>query len=258
MRSISYTLFNPTGNYTVLVHTPVPTKEQSGVAAQLMEREPLCEQVGFLSKNALRMAGGEFCGNASMCAAVHLVGDTLSLGEKTTVFLRVSGAEKPVEVRLEKNKTAFRASVVMPPVIHISTACFLLGEKPMCLPAVAFPGITHLIVTQPMARFTAEQVIAPWCRSLGVQALGLMLFDAESSFLTPLVYVPQADTMVWENSCASGTSAVGAYLAKARGKTVQKVLTEPGGRLLVKAEPSGQVELSGTVMIEKQKNVIVD
>ncbi|MBO5556880.1 MAG: hypothetical protein J5927_06815, partial [Oscillospiraceae bacterium] len=76
--SLQYTILDPTGNITALVESPVAVARQSAVAADLMARHPTVEQVGFVRfapaagekdavQAALRMAGGEFCGNASMC-----------------------------------------------------------------------------------------------------------------------------------------------------------------------------------------------
>ena len=74
MTEIQYYLLDPTGNQTVLVETSVPEKIQPAVAKQIMECEPEAEQVGFVSflENSIeiRMAGGEFCGNAAMSAGV--------------------------------------------------------------------------------------------------------------------------------------------------------------------------------------------
>ena len=68
---VDYTVLDPTGNITILVTSPVEISLQPPVASKLMELVPEAEQVGFLSEAegcdiALRMAGGEFCGNASM------------------------------------------------------------------------------------------------------------------------------------------------------------------------------------------------
>ena len=71
---LDYVLMDPTGNVTALVRTPAPAERQPELARILMDAEPSAEQAGFLSSGgdgadvALRMAGGEFCGNAAMCA----------------------------------------------------------------------------------------------------------------------------------------------------------------------------------------------
>ena len=75
---MKYCIFDPTGNVTALVETEVEPPLQPAAAAEIMRRHPGTEQVGFLSDPepgekgihaVRRMAGGEFCGNASMCAA---------------------------------------------------------------------------------------------------------------------------------------------------------------------------------------------
>ena len=68
-----YRIFDPTGNITALVEEAVDVSRQPSVAADIMQKHSNVEQVGFVSLDgdlpALRMAGGEFCGNASMSAA---------------------------------------------------------------------------------------------------------------------------------------------------------------------------------------------
>ena len=73
---------NPSGNTTILVDSAVPEKEQSVVAKRLLAYDSVqAEQVGFLTipddttdyNIALRMMGGEFCGNATRSAAVYTV-----------------------------------------------------------------------------------------------------------------------------------------------------------------------------------------
>ena len=99
MKEISYAVMDPTGNITILVKTPVPAAAQPDCAARLLAAEPAGEQVGFLSPGgdgadlSLRMAGGEFCGNAAMSAAAYFCarrGD-----RERTVRVRVSGASAP-------------------------------------------------------------------------------------------------------------------------------------------------------------------
>ena len=74
--TLRVSIFDPTGNITALVESPVAPEEQSAVAARIMERFPQVEQVGFVrlpresaAPVELCMAGGEFCGNASMSGA---------------------------------------------------------------------------------------------------------------------------------------------------------------------------------------------
>ena len=110
-------------------------------------------------------------------------------------------------------------------------------------------GSAHLILPGSFARALAARAAAPWCAALGAEALGLMLLDAPAGRMTPLVYVPGADTLYWERSCASGTAAAGAYLAWQIGGAVERSLAQPGGVLRVSALPVGEVSLYGTVKL---------
>jgi len=245
--TIDYVLMDPTGNMTILVETPVPSAEQSACALTLMAQEPTAEQVGFLSAPAegdcdtvLRMAGGEFCGNATMSAAVLYALRTDP--DLKTVRVRVSGAETPVNVTLERSaEETYRCTADMPRPRSFGA----YGD----LPLVEMLGISHQISTAPMTRETAEKTVRAACAALGADGLGLMLLDEAAGTLTPLVYVPGADTLYWENSCASGTAATGAYLAHREKTPVFQGFAEPAGVLKVSAAPGGAVVLEGSVRL---------
>ena len=251
---VSYYLIDPTGNTTILVRTGVPIPEQPALALSLMEREPSAEQVGFLSEDpvcdiALRMAGGEFCGNASMSAAVVRARET---GMKSgRVLVRASGAETPVSAEVCLGEQGiWKGSVDMPEPRQIRT-CPLegAGERPV----VFFDGIAHVIMKDPLPREEAQRLAPIWCRALGSDALGIMFPDPSFREMVPLVYVPAADTLFWENSCASGTAAAGAFLAGERGGPVEASIRQPGGTLTVSVSAEGSVRLTGSVRILKKE-----
>ncbi len=152
---VTYSLFDPTGNITLLVETPIPAAERVAVASKLMELEPRAEQVGFVSQDdadidiRLDMAGGEFCGNATMSAAALAVmrsGRTPKQGDPIGVTVRSSGASGPVTVALKaESDTAYYGSVIMPQPRSIDDAPFTVtgdGRKPVI---VRFDGIAHVI-----------------------------------------------------------------------------------------------------------------
>ena len=260
--NLDYVLLNPTGNMTILVETPVPAASQPFCAAALLAAEPTAEQVGFLSPGrtvcdiALRMAGGEFCGNAAMSAAALFCEKT---GRRGIVRVRVSGVVDPVEVEVTPAPDGgFACTVEMPPVLGIETVSLRFGGRELRLPLVRCEGISHLIVTQPMERDFAEGAIKCWCAELGADGLGLLLLDEAAKALTPLVYVPCGDTLYWEHSCASGTAAVGAYLAETALKSVSALFAEPGGSLGVTALPGGRTSLRGSVRITRQGSISLD
>lgn len=257
---LEYVIADPTGNITALVLTPVPARAQPRLAAALMSREPDVEQTGFLTMTErgaqLRMAGGEFCGNAAMSAgAVYASGLGLGAGEKLAMPLRVSGAPESVNVEVEALPDGcFSTRVDMPMARHIGRRRFWLDGRSYYLPIVWLPGITHVIAPGDMDRDDAERAARKWCAELGAPALGLMLLDGEKRCLKPLVYVPGADTLFWESSCASGTAAVGVWLSAMEVKPRRLTLSEPGGCLSVEADFFGRVlRLSGHVRLRGRK-----
>ena len=210
---LHYVLLDPTGNRTVLVETPVTPASQAVYGAALLAAEPWAEQVGFLSPGdgdcqlALRMAGGEFCGNAAMsAAALWCEGQGLS---SARVLLRVSGAADPVSVDVCPTEApGWQCAVTMPPAGTPTQVTLPLGAKSLTLPLMDMGGIRHLILTGPMDRAVAETAIRQWCALLEAPALGLMLLDEAAGQLTPLVYVPGGDSLYWERSCARDRKSV--------------------------------------------------
>ena len=247
---------NPTGNITLLVTSPVAEQERARVAARLMEREPAAEQVGFvrLTDGGVRldMAGGEFCGNAAMSAgAVYAREKGLRAGERLSVEVRVSGTPRPVTAAVEAlGGGRYSGAVEMPPPETPRVRRFTLDGTEYTLPLVMFPGIAHVIAPGDMPRKTAEDAARKWCGDLNAPALGLMLFDEAAAELRPLVYVPGADTLFWESSCASGTTAVGAWVSFRDAAPRSLALKQPGGVLTVDAGfAAGLFRLGGFVSI---------
>ena len=258
---LRYSIFDPTGNITALVESPVEESCQPSVAAAIMARHTAVEQVGFLrlpagegETPALRMAGGEFCGNASMsAAALWALRRGLDGGECS---LRVSGAESAVSVRLRREtEGSFAAAVHMPPAGQITEKECVISGRRGTLSCVYMEGITHAVITPASAFFAlkddrpaAERAVRTLCAALGANCLGLMFLEEEMPRcrLTPLVWVPASGTLFWENSCASGSAAVSMALARTLKRTVALDLDEPGGRLRAESDPeTGETWLHG-------------
>lgn len=259
--NLEYIVADPTGNITLLVTTPVPERERAQAAARLMELEPAAEQAGFLRLTELGvrldMAGGEFCGNASLsAAAVYAREKGLSAGERVTVPVRVSGTPDPVTAVIEAlGGGTFSGTVDMPPPVSAGMRSFTLDGREYFLPLLCFAGISHVIAPGELPRETAEAAARKWCADLAAPALGLMLLDEAEKRLRPLVYVPGADTIFWESSCASGTMAVGAWLSLRDGAPRSLGLSAPGGVLSIEADFEGEVfRLGGHVRLGERKS----
>lgn len=256
--NIDYYLINPTENITLLVETPVPQELQPFVASELLLREKRGEQVGFIGKSdehdiSVRMAGGEFCGNAAISAAALY----LKLGGvKNTVNVCLSGVTVPVRV-LGSGNGKYKFGACLKNDAQISEISFEYNGKSYSFPIVSFYGISHIISDKSSVDFSPEEVIKDVCRKINAEALGIMMFDFDSNTLTPLVFVPAGDTLYWENSCASGTAAVGAYLFSKTGKNISLDITEPGGTMNVFADKN-RIVLSGNAVVEYKKQAEIE
>lgn len=250
---INYSVINPTNNITLLVETPVGEAFQPEIAKKLMEKELTVEQVGFIKIQndsiCLRMAGGEFCGNAAMSAAVLYCRKNSCNGN---VMLSVSGADKPVCVSVSDSENGeYNCTVEMPSANKVFVNRYSFNGEEYVLPTVSFSGITHIIADSEVDIKNAELAIKKWCGDLKADGLGIMFFNEKKSELKPLVYVPVSDTLFWESSCASGTSAVGAYLAQKYARKIRLKIKEPAGILGVYADTVGNLKISGKVIVEK-------
>ena len=289
---INYSIFNPTGNITALVETKVEAEKQPAIADEIMKAHPRVEQVGFVQFEPgrpvpalLRMAGGEFCGNATMSsAALYAI---RSGDESSSIRVRASGAPRSLEVRLgrsvEKDEV-FETGLEMPAPISIEKMVVDFGSTTEELPIVNLGGITHVIIEKGRTTYSlkdspeaAEGVVRNWCETLGTDCLGLMFLSGSDSMtkaeghaieehgikadigmqteLIPLVYVPAADTVFWENSCASGSAAVGMYLSDKYGMALEINMEEPGGRFKVISDPNQNVTwlFGGTELLSEEQ-----
>lgn len=250
-----YYLVDPTGNITLLADTPVPAEKRAQTARALMAAEKTAEQTGFIEGKTLNMAGGEFCGNATLsAAAVYCLKNSLSRAE---LDLTVCGASRPVHVSIEKTgEKEYSGTVDMPEPLEIKNIELIIGGSAVTAPAVDFGGITHIILTEKAGKTDCEESIKRTCASYGAKSLGFIFTDGEK--LTPLVYVTEPETLVWESSCASGTAAAGIYFAQKNGGFFSGKFTEPGGELEIRVRPGENGKpmpsLTGKVKIIKKNS----
>ena len=102
------------------------------------------EQVGFLDKNFLRMAGGEFCGNATRSAAFILL-----KGEPGEIKLKVSGVKNYLKAGIKENRETYSEMPIFNSINKITQ--IKTNNQPEFL--VKMKGITHLI------NFNYQQIV---------------------------------------------------------------------------------------------------
>jgi len=261
------TKVDPTKNITLLVHTPVEESLRRDVAQALLLQLG-GEQVGYLLApkegydGHLQMAGGEFCGNASISLGAWLARQAeLQPGQTRTFLLEVSGAAQPVSVKMQCTGKAYLGTVDMPLPLGFGMRSFAEGD----FFTVELPGITHVFVPRAVwgkeASKMAEQCIRRWCDSLAVPALGVILTDEAEHTIRPLVYVPASGTLVWEQGCGSGSAAYGVYCAFGQRRSVSVGVRQPGGVITAavgweKDRVTG-LAITGQAVIEETKTLEV-
>lgn len=242
---MEYTVWNPGGNVTVFGSLSAGADPAEWGLA-LLKAEPRAEQAGFLRHDLpdcdvrLDMAGGEFCGNATLSSAAECaMNEGQAVGSRKTVLVSCSGYDRIISVELTReSETRFRGSLRMPEPLGL-TDCH-------GYPAVLLPGIAHVIVEGPEGSPDPETVIRDWCTELGAEALGILFFDRKTCSLIPYVFVKKLGCIYRENACASGSCAVGFYLAKEAGTEVSALLKQPAGTIRIGARPDGTVVLEGS------------
>ena len=176
------------------------------------------------------MMGGEFCGNATMSFAAMLA---MEAGvESAEMEVEVSGSDEKIPVTVEKDGDGWNGKVSMP----LPEKCKVRNFGRYKLPVVKFDGISHTIVTERMPKPLAEMMIREWANKVRADAFGILLMSEDYREMTPLVYVKSTDTVVAESSCASGTAAVGAWLAMEKKEPVNLTIRQPGGELSIEVE----------------------
>ena len=94
-------------------------------------------------------------------------------------------------------------------------------------------------------------------------AMGVMFFDSEKNFLTPVVYVRDVDTTYFEGSCGTGSTAVAAaFTTEEKSGTFQFELQQPAGIIISTIEKAhGEIKtiyIQGPIVLHDVQEVAVD
>jgi len=244
---LDFVKMSPAENMTVFIINKLDRKDHIRIAKKLMKNSSIgCEQVGFIEESLngsslrLQMMGGEFCGNASRSFAAYMVHKRypMILKEKDGSYLiplEVSGLEKELIIKVKETPTEniYYSSVIMPLPERIEEVEFITNDKSINSTRVDFPGITHYIVDkiQISDRPLFFQLVKDKMKEKNYDAFGIMYYDFQRSYLEPLVYVKDTDTLIWERSCASGTCALGVSMSHKIKGSINYEIEQPGGTL---------------------------
>ena len=270
---------NPCGNTTVFILDPFPRRVYSRVASHVMRSTSLAaEQVGFVERpnlpgaiSRLHMMGGEFCGNASRgfaawLAECHFPGIISHKGSKTfKIPLEVSGHNGVLTAIVSPDtliEHRYRVEMSVPVPLWMKQKS--IGGKDLLFTLVGFEGIVHAIVWNLPAQEDLFHLIKAEVKKEieKVNSFGVMFYEEKTQSLTPVVYVRDVESMVWESSCGSGTVAVASALAEREKKSIKSLkISQPGGVIEVSVRWEANVleaETNGDVIIEAEGIVYFD
>ena len=255
MKKYKFVIYKPGGNNTALVETMVtdPVLKKT-VNDLIMAKNPTVEQVGFIDREQLRleMAGGEFCGNATRCAAF-----TFLKKKAGSVLIKASGVRNKLQAGVDLKGNVWAQ---MPIYSDISKIGFVDG-----LYIVPLQGITQVVVYR-QAKFSSERA----AKTQAVKILRLLNLDVSQKasgvmFVTrknnlaiePVVWVRSIKTLFYETACASGTTAVALVEALKNKSSLTNIpIIQPSGEEITvsvslkngkfsKARICGQIKLFG-------------
>ncbi len=273
MPALTFSKWSPGGNTTLLFpDSGQRPAEQARLASLALDPAMLGgEQAGFvhLSQGRLRMAGGEFCVNASRAVGALLAytaqsatpeqgvleGLALGLAQPTgyaaeyperTDEIHVSGWNSPVRLRTRGLAPLWQVEALLRlPACSITTV-----EQGAHL--VRLPGICHLLLGGPAHSLPED------CYAAAAQmrqrhnlekepAAGVIWWrECQGQLeMLPLVHVRDAGTTFLENACGSGALALALCLARSGTRRAFSIMQPGGSALEVRLFTDNGVEMAG-------------
>ncbi|WMJ84238.1 hypothetical protein ACS3UN_08240 [Oscillospiraceae bacterium LTW-04] len=252
---LSIRIADPAGNITIFVMSAVSPQQYASVAAMLLADSRFrAEQVAFHvapkrgADGRIEMMGGEFCGNATRSYGYLL--SALLPNHPSEVKVEISGADHPLLVKIDCEHG--RCETQMPLPAGKGTIKFE-GEE---FDAIHFDGIIHIIVPgASRGQHFVDGLFATAKSKVDSSAYGIMFLDGDN--MTPVVYVCETDSVVWESSCGSGSMAVAVLGAITQINGVcHRALQQPGGIIEAVARAEGgrvvQCSMGGPVSLSKE------
>lgn len=234
----------------------------------------------------MEMCGLEFCGNASRAFGYYAALQQDPPLEEIEIC--VSGCDYPLHVWIDADNDFDRIGMPVPEGVEEISIPLKDGVGQVCGIAeetiegrlVHMDGISHLVITSvPSARarnaervqmdalfrYLRDQVYRMVDRDM--PAFGIMFYDPSDTLLTPIVYVRDVDTIYFEGSCASGSTAT-AYAMAASGSNEAGEsretyeLRQPAGTLSVEVVRDGdkvtEVLLQGSITVSPMEHYVVE
>ena len=253
-------------------------------AAEYNEEQKKAQEAAAAAAKAglprMEMCGLEFCGNASRAFGYYAaLQQDPPLKE---IDVCVSGCDDPLHVWIDADKDFDRIGMPVPEGIDEIRIPLKDGVGDVCGITddaiqgrlVHMDGISHLVITsvpsekarkadhdemEALFCYLRDQVYSMVDRDM--PAFGIMYYDPSDTLLTPIVYVRDVDTIYFEGSCASGSTATAYAMAaadKSAGNSETYELRQPAGTLSVEVVRDGDevtaVLLQGSITLSPMEH----
>lgn len=270
MPVLTFSKWSPGGNTTLLFpDSGQRPAEQARLAALALDPAMLGgEQAGFvhLAQGRLRMAGGEFCVNASRAVGALLAYtaqgispeqgvleglaqpacDAAAEAAERTDEIQVSGWNSPVRLRTRGAAPLWQVEALL----RLPTCSITTVEQGAHL--VRLPGICHLLLGGPTHTLPDD------CYAVAAQMRQRHNLESEPAVgviwwrecqgqldMLPLVHVRDADTTFLENACGSGALALALLLARSGTRRAFSIMQPGGSALDVRLFTENGAEMAG-------------
>lgn len=232
-KEFTYYLFSPCGNDTALVEgINIDEQTKKILNDKIMKIHPNIEQVGFISKDnyKLIMAGGEFCGNATRCAAYHYLD-----GKNGEIEINVSNG---MIMRAGINKDGKVWSE-----IPLYDGKNFIKELDNGIYEIIMNGIKYIIVERKLSKsflkdkknikFNAMDILRKYKIKDG-EAIGIIFQEEVENKIKihPVVWVKAINTIFYETACGSGTTAVAILEAVKNNQSQYIDIIQPSNQII--------------------------
>ena len=265
MPQLTFSKWSSGGNTTLFLHARDAGPCEQWARAVLDPPVLGAEQAGCVSLagRRLRMAGGEFCVNASRAFGALLALGAAPAGGEWRGDIRVSGWEGPVDLTVRGAVPRWEVAARLELPAGTGPADHAGGRL------VRLPGISHLLLplpedAAPDGLLVRAREVLEGAGLLAEAAAGVIWWQptAAGARMLPVVHVRDAGTLVAENACGSGALALALELSRRTGSTCCELAQPSGSALEVRLAPScdGRVsaEISGPVTLIARGRVWLD
>lgn len=262
---LNFVKISPAQNMTVLITDYVDPARYLEIARVVMSYEYLnAEQVGFIvppktnqSRLGLEMSGGEFCGNAVLCAAAF--GLYKGICQEGSFMVESSGAKAPLLCQAKaKSRNVFEIKAEMPQPFNMEELEIDIEGRSIFGWMVQLSGISHFVTNFWPSRENFEQMVESLQGKVDARALGIIPYRklGEGKYeIWPYVCVRDTGSRVFEQACGTGSLSLGAHLHALQGECTLQVL-QPGG--IITVETGAKNFITTDVFFTCEGSVIIE